>query len=82
MDTTGDLFTRKVAAGSRTYFFDVKESSEGAKYLKISESRNKGDSFERHRIMIFEEDIFAFNVALQEAIRFMFEKQRSHTSGK
>ena len=34
-----ELFSTNVAAGSRTYFFGVKESVNGDKYLTVSESR-------------------------------------------
>ncbi len=65
----------QVPAGSRTYFFDVRESVEGAKYLTISESREVGDKFKHNRVMIFEEHLLAFNVGLQKAIQFIFEKK-------
>ncbi len=37
-----ELFSEKLPAGSRTYFFDVKKSADGIKYLVISESRQVG----------------------------------------
>ena len=49
-----ELFTRRVSAGSRTYFFDVKQSAEGAKYLLISESRDVKGKWEHDRVMVFE----------------------------
>lgn len=66
-----ELFSEKVRAGSRTYFFDVKESSTGSKYLVISESRKVGESYEHNRIMIFEEDIQSFSEGLKKALGFM-----------
>ncbi len=41
--------------GSKTYFFDVKETREGKPYLIITESRLKGEGEkpERTSIMIF-----------------------------
>lgn len=48
----------KVSSGKRTYFIDVKESRENAKYLKISESKRiENGDYERHQIIVFEEDI-------------------------
>jgi hypothetical protein len=37
-----ELFSAKVAAGSRTYFVDVQRAQNGAKYLKIRETRGNG----------------------------------------
>jgi len=42
-----ELFSERVFAGSRIYFFDVKEATDGTKYLVIDESRHtEGDSYE------------------------------------
>lgn len=61
------LFSEKVAAGQRTYFFDVKEASGGAKYLVISESKRVGEGYERNRIVIFGEGVPTFCDMLQKA---------------
>src|SRR3990172_4206443 len=66
-----ELFSEKVRAGSRTYFFDVKESAGGAKYLVINESRKVGESHEHKRGMVFEEDIQSFSEGLRKAVDFM-----------
>ena len=66
-----ELFSEKIRAGSRTYFFDVKESANGSKYLVISESRKVGESREHNRVMVFEEDIQSFNEGLKKAVDFM-----------
>ncbi len=66
-----ELFTESVSAGSRTYFFDVKESQDGSKYLVISESRNTGSNFEHGRIMIFEENFQAFQQGFIKAMTFL-----------
>jgi hypothetical protein len=50
------LFSEKVAAGKRTYFFDLKEDNKGAKILKITESRKNDGEFIRHSVLIFQED--------------------------
>lgn len=70
MNNEKDLASIKVAAGKRTYFIDVKETREGAKYLKISESKRLEDgSYERHRVMIFEDDINGIVEALRTALK-------------
>jgi len=64
-----ELFSAKVKAGSRTYFIDVQRAANGAKYLKISESRlgNGDERHEHHRVMVFEEHLLDFIDAFHEA---------------
>jgi hypothetical protein len=50
------LFSEKVAAGKRTYFFDLKENQQGSKLLKITESRKNEGEFIRNSVLIFQED--------------------------
>lgn len=50
------LFSEKVAAGKRTYFFDLKENQQGSRLLKITESRKNEGEFIRNSILIFQED--------------------------
>lgn len=53
---------RQVRAGSRTYFVDVEVTAEGQRYLKITESRFKGEGAarERNTIIVFPEYVQAF----------------------
>src|SRR4051812_37582541 len=76
-----ELFTRRVTAGSRVYFFDVKQSAEGAKYLVISESRDVKGKWEHDRVMVFEEHLQPFLAALQAAGNYLGAKQKGSTSG-
>lgn len=57
-------------AGSRTYFFDVKETEQAKRYLSITESKRSktDDIFERHHILIFEEDIEDFANSVNNAL--------------
>lgn len=71
-----ELFTQKVRAGLRTYFFDVKQSKENSLYLVISESKSVGTEYEHHRVMIFEEDIDEFIVGFEKTIAFIREGQK------
>lgn len=66
-----ELFTRKVVGGTRTYFFDIKQTRDGTRYLVISEKREKGGEAERNRIWIFEENLLAFSEGLKETLRFL-----------
>lgn len=81
IDNKKELFTRKVAAGSRMYFFDVKESKDGTKYLVISESRQTStdQNYIHNRVMVFEEHLQAFVEGFQETINFLGVKDRTYT---
>jgi hypothetical protein len=76
-----ELFSQRVQAGSRTYFFDVRESVEGTKYLVISEARRTGDSPSKHnRVMVFGEHARPFYEGLKRAIRFVARKNARKSS--
>jgi hypothetical protein len=69
-----ELYSSKLPAGNRTYFFDVKEAVNSKRYLTITESKRIHDSeFERHSVIIFAEDALAFNEEIGKAIRWMFD---------
>jgi hypothetical protein len=63
-----ELFTRKIYAGRRTYYLDVKVTSKNDKYLVISEKRraNEENKAEHSRVMIFKEDFHKFFNNLEE----------------
>ena len=60
--------SKTLKAGSKTYFFDVKETKDGKPFLVITESRFKGEGKERERssIAVFPEYAQDFLQALQE----------------
>src|SRR5262245_15364675 len=72
-----EIFSEKIAAGSRTYFFDVKESDQGVRYLVISESRQTGSTAEHHRVVVFEEHLEKFSEILDQAVWLMARKDKS-----
>ena len=63
-----NIDSKTVKAGSKTYFFDTKETRDGKPYLAITESRFKGDSEERERrtIIVFQENAKEFAEAVTE----------------
>tara|TARA_R110002096_G_scaffold220531_1_gene409095 strand:+ start:956 stop:1339 length:384 start_codon:yes stop_codon:yes gene_type:complete len=67
-----EIFTKRVKAGKRTYFFDVKSTRSNDYYLTITESKRKikDDNFyyEKHKIFLYKEDFGKFVDALQEAV--------------
>jgi len=75
-----ELFSTNVAAGSRTYFFDVKESVNGDKYLTISESRKDSEGgFEHSRVMVYQEYIERFVDGVNQAIGFMTGAEKAYS---
>lgn len=67
-----EIFSKKVKAGKRTYFFDIKSTRANDYYLTITESKRRvnGDSFsyEKHKIFLYKEDFFKFVEALNESV--------------
>jgi hypothetical protein len=70
-----EIFSKKVKAGKRTYFFDVKSTRSNDYYLTITESKRKvnGDNFtyEKHKIFLYKEDFFKFVEALNESVDYV-----------
>ncbi len=63
------LYSKKLNAGKRTYFFDIKKGRDGSAYLVITErTQNR-----KHRLMVFEDRVEAFMSFLQEAVGKMKE---------
>jgi hypothetical protein len=71
-----EVFTKRVRAGKRTYFFDVKATkSEKDFYITITESKKVGeDEFKKHKIFLYKEDFEKFADALAEAVDFVHEE--------
>ena len=68
-----EIFSEMVKGGTRTFFFDVKKSSKGSKYLIITESRRVGSEFKQERVFIFDAQIEPFLGGLKKALKFMKE---------
>ncbi len=70
------IFSENVKAGRRIYYFDVRQSRNGDKYLAITESKKISDgnqenphfTFEKHKLFLYKEDYDKFTNALQRAI--------------
>ncbi len=75
------LYSKRVKAGRRVYFIDVKQNKKGDLYLAISEKRKEKDgSVRRTRVIVFEEDILKFEDAFNEVILDL--KNRISGNGK
>jgi len=76
-----EIFTKRIRAGKRTYFFDVKATkSEKDFYITITESKRVGEEeYEKHKVFLYKEDFVKFIDALSETVDFvqtqLLEKQ-------
>ena len=72
-----ELYSQAIPAGKRRYFFDVKETRGGDKFITITESRklfdnNTGDVyFEKNKMFLYKEDFDKFRQGLQNAFSFI-----------
>lgn len=82
MSVRGELFTTQVVLDNRSYFFNVKENRTGDVFLQVVESKNKdGSNFDRHAIVVFEEDMQKFFKGLEESLSFI-EKDKKEKKKK
>lgn len=64
------IHSERLQAGLKTYFFDIRRTREGGKYLQITESRLKEDGTRRRSgIAIFEDHFNNFKRMLGEMMR-------------
>ena len=68
-----EIFTKRVRAGKRTYFFDVKATkSEKDFYITITESKRVGEEeYEKHKLFLYKEDFDKFIDALNETVVYV-----------
>ena len=64
-----EIYSQRVRAGKRTYFFDVKATRSNDYYLTITESKRRykedGYFYEKHKIFLYKEDFDKFIGALK-----------------
>jgi hypothetical protein len=67
-----EIYSERVKAGKRTYFFDVKATRSNDYYLTITESKRKpkddGFFYEKHKIFLYKEDFNKFVDALNSTV--------------
>jgi hypothetical protein len=68
-----NIFSRRVRAGKRTYFFDVKATKSVRDfYIVITESRRMSEEkYEKHKIFLYKEDFSKFIEAIGETTAFI-----------
>ncbi|MCR4829100.1 MAG: PUR family DNA/RNA-binding protein [Bacteroidales bacterium] len=75
--TKEELYSQVVSAGKRKYFFDVKETKGGDKFVVIAESRKIFDNdsgkfyYEKNKVFLYKEDFEKFQQGLSNALSFI-----------
>jgi hypothetical protein len=75
------VYSQKLRAGKRTYFFDVKETSGGEYYLSLTESKRFFDKIEgnfyykKRSLFLYKESMKEFINNLHDVVDFIEEKQ-------
>lgn len=73
----GIVYSKSIRAGKRTYFFDVRMSKNGEKYLVIAESKKRinpenGEmQYEKHKLFLYNEDFENFSSAFINTINYI-----------
>lgn len=72
-----EVFSKRIRAGKRTYFFDVKSTRSGDYYVTITESKKRLEDgvFVKHKIFLYKEDFEKFNEGLTEVLSFVKSNQ-------
>lgn len=72
-----EVFSKRVRAGKRTYFFDVKATRANDYYLTITESKKRLEDgvFIKHKIFLYKEDFEKFAEGLTETVNYIKENQ-------
>lgn len=68
-----EVYTKKIRAGKRTYFFDIRSTRGNDYYITITESKRRqfpgeGKEYEKHKIFLYKEDFNKFLATLNETI--------------
>ena len=70
------LFSTKVSAGRRTYFFDVKAAKNAKPFLKITQSEINGEEKKKSYLNVFENEISDFRKAIEDVVGFMSQQNK------
>lgn len=72
-----EVYSRRVPAGKRTYFFDVKSTRSGEDFfVTITESKRIDDNrYEKHKIFLYKEDFGKFVAALHEVVQHIVDER-------
>jgi len=72
-DKNGEVYSKVVRAGKRTYFFDVKSTKGNDLYITLTESKKTTmhdgrENFEKHKIFLYKEDFEKFREGLDDVL--------------
>ena len=75
-----EIFSRKIRAGRRTYFFDVRSTKAGDYYMTITESIKDSDdqgvpSYRKHKIYLYKEEFNNFKNAFSDVSDFIISEK-------
>nr|WP_294942817.1 DUF3276 family protein [uncultured Mucilaginibacter sp.] len=72
-----EVYSKKVRAGKRTYFFDVKATRSNDYYVTITESKKRLEDgvFIKHKIFLYKEDFEKFAEGLKETVDYIKDHQ-------
>ena len=72
-----EVFSKKVRAGKRTYFFDVKATRSNDYYITVTESKKRLEDgvFIKHKIFLYKEDFEKFAEGLKDTIEYIKANQ-------
>ena len=72
-----EVFSKKVRAGKRTYFFDVKATRSNDYYITVTESKKRLEDgvFIKHKIFLYKEDFEKFAEGLKDTIDYIKSNQ-------
>ena len=76
MQGRDEVYSEKIRAGKRTYFFDVRATRSSDFYITITESKRKFNSrgYDKHKIFLYKEDFNKFLASLTKTIDHVKEE--------
>jgi hypothetical protein len=68
-----EVYSKKVRAGKRTYFFDVKATRSNDYYVTVTESKKRLEDgvFIKHKIFLYKEDFEKFAEGLKDTVDYI-----------
>jgi len=65
-----EVYSEKIRAGKRTYFFDVRSTRSNDYYITITESKRRynGRGYDKHKIFLYKEDFNKFLTSLNKTV--------------
>ncbi|MDX1909567.1 MAG: DUF3276 family protein [Bacteroidia bacterium] len=68
-----EVYSEKIKAGKRTYFFDVRSTRSSDYYITITESKRRfnGRGYDKHKIFLYKEDFNKFLATLTHTVEYV-----------